>query len=315
MSLPVGDLNLLEEDTDWELAKALDEDLAGTDNDDTGFQEEEEDGQPSAKRQRLGDPGPDVPPSQDDDLVSPLLVLPKEVQMRILSFLSAADLTTCAVLCNHLKSLSSEDLLWRRLFRSRWKAGQDEEGDKNWKMRYMNRDAEEARHVVEEAPEMLCDLYLQMQLAKRQQTLSRTAVDDQMRVGEPQVLRALTHWRKSRGFGDEVRPRPNVSHTDLHFHQIGDLFCCEETGWVHVCDEKCRECVVDQTTGLLVCPISGRLSDVMMTECEEQDRWGAVARGEDPLEDYGGRLANAYQAGYYCDDEKELQLICGAKLY
>jgi hypothetical protein len=55
-------------------------------------------------------------------------------------------------------------------------------------------------------------------------------------------MEQLTAWQRSRGFGPGPAPRPaDLGRREYQFHRIGAaVFCCEETGWVHVCDEGCR---------------------------------------------------------------------------
>lgn len=60
--------------------------------------------------------------------------LPKEVQMRVMCFLSAEDLTTTAQTCHCLHILSSEPTLWRRMYCARWgKKGRQRSG-RVWKV-------------------------------------------------------------------------------------------------------------------------------------------------------------------------------------
>lgn len=51
---------------------------------------------------------------------------------------------------------------------------------------------------------------------------------------------------------------------------------CEASGWAHICDEGCREKVVDSASGLMVCPISGRSFDRLMTEREVRKERGGI---------------------------------------
>lgn len=46
------------------------------------------------------------------------------------------------------------------------------------------------------------------------------------------------------------------------------------------CLDVVREQVIDRATGLLVCPVSGRVSDRMMTQAEEEQEEGALQRDE-----------------------------------
>lgn len=46
--------------------------------------------------------------------------VPPEMLFRILSFLSAEDLTSTAQACRYLRNATSSGVLWRRLFLARW---------------------------------------------------------------------------------------------------------------------------------------------------------------------------------------------------
>ena len=46
------------------------------------------------------------------------------------------------------------------------------------------------------------------------------------------------------------------------------MFLCERCGWAHVCDDACRERIVDAATDTLVCPISGFCTGRLLTEDE-----------------------------------------------
>jgi hypothetical protein len=96
-----------------------------------------------------------------------------------------------------------------------------------------------------------------------------------------------------------------------------NVWCCTVTGRVHVCDEACSEKVVDRSTGLLVCPISGATSDRMMSSAEEELEEGLAARGAEeggggPAEDdFGGgwlEVGRGVQGGccwdgvWWCDE-------------
>lgn len=46
------------------------------------------------------------------------------------------------------------------------------------------------------------------------------------------------------------------------------MFLCERCGWAHLCDDACKERIVDAATDMLVCPISGFCSGRVLTEDE-----------------------------------------------
>ena len=48
------------------------------------------------------------------------------------------------------------------------------------------------------------------------------------------------------------------------------MFLCERCGWAHLCDDTCKERMVDAATDMLVCPISGFCSGRVLTEDEVQ---------------------------------------------
>lgn len=63
-----------------------------------------------------------------------LAPLPREVQMRVLCFLSAEALTTLAQTCRHFSALCSEPVLWRRLFVHRWGKNVRQNNSVSWKV-------------------------------------------------------------------------------------------------------------------------------------------------------------------------------------
>jgi len=82
---------------------------------------------------------------------------------------------------------------------------------------------------------------------------------------------------------------------------------------VHVCDDTCREIVLDTSSGLLVCTVSGRCFDRWLSPSEEElylgDQQSDANNPADEAEPFmgSGRFARAYLLGYNCDDEKELE--------
>lgn len=89
------------------------------------------------------------------------------------------------------------------------------------------------------------------------------------------------------------------------------MYLSVKTGNIHVCDDTCREVVLDPTNGLLVCTISGHCFDTMLLSPDEmepdvdQQQAGATDEAEPFMG--SGRFARAYLLGYNCDDEKELE--------
>jgi len=89
-----------------------------------------------------------------------------------------------------------------------------------------------------------------------------------------------------------------------------NVYCSEATGEAHICDQSCTEHVLERSSGLLVCPISGTIRDdlgavVQEAEGDEDEEGGGGVEG-----DFGGRLARAFEMGYYAESEKELERTC-----
>jgi hypothetical protein len=63
-----------------------------------------------------------------------LCSLPREVQMRVLCFVSADSLTSLAQTCSQFSSLCNEPVLWRRLFVHRWGKNARHSIAQSWKV-------------------------------------------------------------------------------------------------------------------------------------------------------------------------------------
>lgn len=63
-----------------------------------------------------------------------LCSLPREVQMRVLCFVSADSLTSLAQTCSQFSSLCNEPVLWRRLFVHRWGKNARHSNAQSWKV-------------------------------------------------------------------------------------------------------------------------------------------------------------------------------------
>ncbi|XP_008784045.1 F-box protein SKIP31-like isoform X4 [Phoenix dactylifera] len=203
--------------------------------------------------------------------------MPPELFHRIFKFLSSEDLTACSLVCNFMNFAASDESLWRRLYCMRWGLAPP-----NGKLR-------------------ACawkELYIQ--------------VNDDRVILDRTVADQVSIWKSSRGLTDEVVTGHVCSGNTCSYSQIGDVFICEKTGGVHVCDDSCREVVLDQSSGLLVCTISGHCFDRWLSPDEESDpldieeQLGVITDEAEPFMG-SGRFARAYLLGYNCADEKELE--------
>ncbi|KAM3322610.1 F-box protein SKIP31 [Capsicum chacoense] len=238
--------------------------------------------------------------------------VPPELLRHILKFLSPEDLVACTMVCKFLNFAASDESLWRWLYRMRWGLllPTRKPRDCAWKKLYIQRDADDMMEFVRNTPMEFKEYYIQMQAAKRSQAPPPSQVNDDRIILDKTVADQVSIWKKSKGLGDKVVIDHVCSGETCTYYQIGDVYVCEKTGHVHVCDDTCREVVSDPVNGLLVCTISGHCFDRMLSPSEmeldgEQQQVGTTDEAEPFMG--SGRFARAYLLGYNCDDEKELE--------
>ena len=278
-----------------------------------------------------------------------LASLPQELMTQILRWLSPEDLTTLAVTCRQLRVPTQDESLWRRCYCARFghpNVTREEHarrgavaslggatssrvgtgrgpgpssgglgGGSSWRALYFQDDARELRQAVAGAPSDLRPIYAQMQAAKRSHP------PDPVSLHGDEVLLTLTDsesvskWRATRGLGDGTDPAWRRHTCSLGhgctFHRIGaDIFVCEATGRAHVCDDACRERVVDMDGMSETCAISGRSFDRIWVDEHAEGLVGGYGGdgacvGGDPTGERGW-LRGCYEAGYGASSEKEM---------
>eukprot|EP00252_Welwitschia_mirabilis_P010603 TRINITY_DN2393_c0_g1_i1.p1 TRINITY_DN2393_c0_g1~~TRINITY_DN2393_c0_g1_i1.p1 ORF type:complete len:356 (+),score=72.33 TRINITY_DN2393_c0_g1_i1:180-1247(+) len=216
---------------------------------------------------------PKIPPCIEDGYFSRI---PVDIIPRILKFLSSEDLITCSLVCRYLNYAASDESLWRRLYCLRWGLKGPAKLHRKprscaWKRLYIEQDKDDMMECVNSAPTEFREYYIQMQAAKRSQTPLPSQVNDEKINLDATVSDRITHWKHSRGLPDEFTAEHVCSGNTCTYSKIGDAFVCENTGQVHVCDDQCREIVLDPSSDLLVCTISGRCFDRWLSPSEEQD--------------------------------------------
>ncbi|XVE65416.1 hypothetical protein DITRI_Ditri07aG0178500 [Diplodiscus trichospermus] len=235
--------------------------------------------------------------------------IPPELFPHILKFLSSEDLVSCSLVCSFLNYAASDDSLWRRLYCMRWGLLPPKEiRECAWKKLYMQRDEEDMIELVRNCPSEFKEYYIQMQASKRSQA-PLPSQDDSI-ILDKTVSDQVSIWKSSHGLTDKVVADHACSGETCSYYQIGDVFVCEKTGQVHVCDDTCREVILDPNNELLVCTISGHCFDRLLSPSEmeqdpEQQQGGGTDEAEPSLG--SGRFARAYILGYNCEDEKELE--------
>ncbi|KAI3453909.1 hypothetical protein Pfo_010572 [Paulownia fortunei] len=237
--------------------------------------------------------------------------IPTELLYHILKFLSSEDLVSCSLVCRFLNFAASDESLWRRLYCMRWGLLPPKKlRECAWKKLYIQRDDEDMAEFVRNCPSEFKEYYIQMQVAKRSQAPHPSQVNDDRIILDKTLADQVSMWKSSRGLAETVVLNHACSGESCTYYQIGDVFVCEKTGNVHVCDDTCKEVIMDPTNELLVCTISGRCFDRLLSPAEmepdaEQQQGGVTDEAEPFMG--SGRFARAYLLGYNCEDEKELE--------
>lgn len=238
--------------------------------------------------------------------------VPPELYHHILKFLSSEDLISCSLVCRFLSYAASDEALWRRLYCMRWGVLPPSRKlrDCPWKKLYIQRDEKDMVELVTSCQNEFKEYYIQMQAAKRSQAPHPSQLKDDSLILDKTLADQVSSWKSSRGLSDTVVTDHACSGKTCSYYQIGDVFICEKTGQVHVCDETCKEVVLDPADELLVCTISGHCFDRLLSPSEMEpdfeQQQGVAADEEEPFMG-SGRFARAYLLGYNCADEKELE--------
>ncbi|CAA0812040.1 F-box protein SKIP31 [Striga hermonthica] len=237
--------------------------------------------------------------------------IPPELFFHILKFLSSEDLVSCSLVCRFLNIAASDESLWRRLYCMRWGLVLPKKPRESaWKKLYIQRDEDDMTAFVKNCPSEFKEYYIQMQVAKRSQAPHPSQVNDDRIILDKTLADQVSMWKSSRGLADTVVVNHACTGESCTYYRIGDVFVCEKTGNVHVCDDTCKEVSMDPANELLVCTISGRCFERLLCADEmepdaEQQQVGVTDEAEPFMG--SGRFARAYLLGYNCEDEKELE--------
>ncbi|XP_050366669.1 F-box protein SKIP31 isoform X2 [Argentina anserina] len=285
--------------------------------------------EPNPKRMCMTEDKPEIHKTKEEDKASCssssstaivridtgiLTKIPPELFRHILKFLSSEDLIACSLVCRFLNQAASDESLWQRLYRMRWglQPPTRKLRDCPWKHLYIKRDEEDMVDIGRNCPVEFKEYYVQMQAAKRSEAPlpSQVKVNDDGLILDKTVADQVSIWKRSKGLTDKVSTDHGCSGEKCTYYQVGDVFVCEKTGQVHVCDEFCREAVMDPANMLWVCQISGHCFDNVMSPQEGES--DSEQQQEDPTDEPepfmgSGRFARAYLLGYNCADEKELE--------
>ncbi|CAL5040913.1 unnamed protein product [Urochloa decumbens] len=287
---------------------------SGSDGDGGSGSEGEQNKRARREEKRRQAKGKAVAPQIDTGMFSSI---PPELFLQIFKFLSSEDLISCALVCRFMNAAASDETLWRRLYCMRWGLASNAKfRECAWKNLYIQRDREDMVDFVRDTPTEFREYYIQMQAAKRSQAPLPSEVNDDKVILDKTIADQVSTWKSRRGLTDESVKGHSCSGKTCSYTKIGDAYICEKTGRVHVCDEACREFVLDQRSGMLLCTISGHCFERWLCPDDEWDaddndqdqdqQQGGVADEPEPFMG-SGRIARAIMLGYNCCDEKELE--------
>eukprot|EP01023_Acetabularia_acetabulum_P004592 TRINITY_DN11949_c0_g1_i2.p3 TRINITY_DN11949_c0_g1~~TRINITY_DN11949_c0_g1_i2.p3 ORF type:complete len:250 (+),score=48.42 TRINITY_DN11949_c0_g1_i2:225-974(+) len=241
-------------------------------------------------------------------MMGPFTPLSAEIMYGIFIRLSAVDLSNCCQVCKGFRNYGTKDQLWTRLFEQRWGTKIENlqtQTSKSCKKRYFEKDQMELNGTLSNVASDMLGFYLQMHVAKRQQSPNKDKVSMVNFFVDGEMGKKVRDWRTEQGFqaGCEARPDMNKKH---RWKNIGkDVYLCETNGWMHVCGEQqCTEKIEHRLQGNWVCPISGQtFGSVLIDEGEEFEQ----EEEADQEFNLAGFLGRAFVDGYNASSEAEVR--------
>ncbi|XP_050235178.1 F-box protein SKIP31 isoform X2 [Mercurialis annua] len=232
------------------------------------------------------------------------------LESEVLSEVSDQDLMTCSRVCRFMNYAASDESLWHRLYSLRWGILPPSKrlSDSGWKKLYIQRDEEEMIKLVSNCQPEFKEYYIQMHASKRSQAPLPSQVKDDRIILDKTIFDQVSIWKSKKGLADKVVADHTCSGETCSYYQIGDVFVCEKTGNVHVCGDTCRDVIINPVNELLVCTVSGRCFDRLLSPSEMGPE-AAESSASDEAEPFmgSGRFARAYLLGYNCENENELE--------
>lgn len=112
-------------------------------------------------------------------------------------------------------------------------------------------------------------LLMQMAISKRSLSLGRGYVGQGAQaVATRNRHSPVAQWRVENGL-PEAPDAAQICPGRCSFVNIVDnVYICEQCGREHICDESCKERVLDTANGMPVCPISGMCFDQLDVDWE-----------------------------------------------
>lgn len=219
-------------------------------------------------------------------------VLPRDLLLRVLSFLCVPELCGLSTVSKHLRALAQDWTLWSSSYVQRWAPPFGCSLREDWKQLYRQRDAREIAELVSGADPDMKPYLLQMNQARRsipQRTRNEFSI--------------ISDWQSRHA---SVDPSEHIHHDcsrdTCSYFVDRDLFICESSGRFHLCGAACADAV--QLHNERVCRVSGRWS----SQADSEDRrYPDDDNVDDPGD--GSFLARCYAFGYNCKDEATVDQV------
>jgi hypothetical protein len=103
---------------------------------------------------------------------------------------------------------------------------------------------------------------MQMAVSKRSLSLGREHAGQSAQSAVARSRHSpVAQWRVEHGFPESPDPEHTCPGRCAFVNIVDNIYLCENCGQEHVCDENCKERVLDTANGMPVCPISGMCFD------------------------------------------------------
>lgn len=111
--------------------------------------------------------------------------------------------------------------------------------------------------------------FVQMAISKRSLSLGRGYIVQEVQAAASRNRHSpVAQWRVEHGLPEE----PDADHACIgrcsFVNIVDNVYICEQCGREHVCDDSCKERVLDTANWMPVCPISGMCFDQLDVEWE-----------------------------------------------
>ena len=258
----------------------------------------DDDGENAKKRPRVSRAADEG--AVEEAEAGPFSTLHDDVVSLILRFLAPNELTSLAQTCKFFAARCDQDFLWRQCYLERFGNTKQAQGN-GMKKLYLAADAMEINRERRKAPAGFEKICAEACAAKRsRQNAVLAPLCEQLATD-----RAASEWKSHRQFATDADSHVCSRRAGCSYAELpSNVFVCERTGKVHVCDDTCSERYLDTEIGTEICEVSGRVLDTVAADDEDEDPQATAEQDQHYFEK--GYFGRAFEVGYGCDNEAEL---------